>query len=715
MKRRAIFTVILALVIAGLCATALACKRKGSTPPPSEPLDIVIADFESWETGMQLVRTYQQFGAVHQNDNPAYVHTGKGSGQLHPLGGISTGQIPIIFFPFASELFGYDYTDLTKGKSVTFEFYNNEESAVNVAVGLAQDSRPYSYSITPIEYRSLAPGQWTTVTYEINASVLGIDKDVSDMYGTYIAFENARSRDESDAPDIYVDDIMLHFYETAPGSSNIIDLGENEYLDFESDWQKYVISARSTDSAPQSEIVKAAEMTVGAVGSERSLNAISGENVLRVKAPSAERENAYYPGVVFSDKLLSASLFGSLDESEYGNTTFTCSIFNNSPVTQRFGIMFYNAAGRNAYEYSVYPEPYEWYTFTATIKDIYEKFTGRYPNNVSLFTDPGSVQVIWGAFTGADREYFFDDFRFETSEKDTGAMPEITLAPFERKMMVGSTFTVPEASAYDKYDLSPAVKLAVEYKDGENWVPATQKGSRVTVDREGDYRIQATCTNSVGNTAEKTFAFKGVNSIDIYEWAGFDFEDEQSNVWMEAGDDPAATNSSQWFDSIQLDGETRYGVVAAHTDNGKFGSAAGYIGFYISDTLLERATEAKWTAFVIDMYIEAPVSSLRFRSSYADLGTYATGRWISMVITKDMLNNVKSTVNTSGVPLDDKNFYGNFNTLFNEKVGRFMYTDSLSNKSPDCHITYYIDSIRWMTTANKDYGEGDGWVVDPYV
>ena len=719
MRKKSVIAILIIAMLA-VSMSLVACNRKkgGGETPQEDPLVWTIADFETAKD-FDTMRIDQYFGAVYVNTDARFVKSGSRSARLRPLGGARTGTMPIVFFPLKSELYDYDKTDVSAVKEITYEIYNNGQEPVNVAVGFIITASPSRHTKTPIEYQAVAPGQWTTVTYKVDTSVLSLDNEVMNFFGVYIAFENARSRDEADAPDIYVDDIIMYSYETAPEIRNLIELEENEYLDFESDWQKYVIGTRSTDSAPISSIVKASDCKIGpepASGqndTRQALTAPHGENVLRVIAPVGENKASYYPGVRFSKRILKESLFGQLTENDYGNVTFSCWIFNNSPYTQRFGIKFANEAGKEVYEQNIYPEPYEWTEYRITLMDLYEKLYAKYGGN-SLFENPGAIEIIWDEFNeGGDREYFVDYMHFEVDEKDPDAAPILTAVPFPRTVLVGSYVGFPTVTATDKYDTSVSVVIDAYFKKNGDWKLVTLSKGRVPVNEPGEYKFVAKATNSLGNTTEMDFPFLGVTSMENNVWVDFSYADEVSALFMDSFSD--SNNSTEWYDEITIGGETRHGVAVAKTNNGQYNSAAGYLGFRFASELLSAAADASWDYFTIEMYVEAPISTLNLRSVSTTIATdLPTGEWVQLVITKEMLNGTKkSAVNGTGVPMSDKAFYNSFAQVFGDKSSRLFYTTSLSNKDADCHVSYYIDKITWGVSGN-DYGDGDDVVQDEY-
>lgn len=722
----------------GLTAVALlalgACKKGGDTSASEQPkeersLTWTIADFETWETGMQLIRTGNYFGAMYLNTDTQYVKSGKQSMLMHPLGGYRTGTAPLFFFPTSSELFEFDNRDFTDANKITFEFYNAEETPVNVTVGLITNFRTTNeWQTTSFSYEPLAPNQWTTVTYTVDTSALSIGCDVKNIPGVYVAFENANSRDEADAPDVYLDDVVLTRYEVAPEIKELVQVEGNDYIDFEDDWNEYVIGVRNTDLAPKTEIVKASDYKVGPVPAEgeedtrQPLQAQSGEKVLRLLASPGQKSKTFWPGVTFAEALFKKSIFADLDETDYGRVTFSFDVYNNTPQSvhdqekepngQRFGVNFYNSGGGKTKQYVHYAKPYEWTTFSILLKDLYNDWQARYANDTSLFDNPGEFSILWGEFNvGGEREFFVDNIRFTVEEKDMEAKPEIIVSPFVRKALVGTQVELPTVSVTDKYDLNLPVSLTAQYKEGDTWKDVTLVKGMVPITKAGEYKLVATTTNSLGNTTVKEYPFQGVNEVESGVWADYAYADEKETVHLRT---LSETNKTDWAESVTIGGQTREGVVVATAANAdQYG--AGYLGFRFAEQLLEASGETGWDYFVIDMYIEASVGGINLYSWNNRLfDTVETGKWIQLKITKDMLNQGKSWVNGTGAPVADKVFYNNFADLCGADFSTMFYTTSIKSTSAKSTITYYIDRVTWVKSRNGAYNDGDGYANDIY-
>lgn len=704
-----------------------ACKNeKENTDPPAEmSMEWVIADFETWETGLQLIRTGDSFGTIHWNKEGAYVKSGVGSARLSPLGGYRTGKVPLMFFPTSSELFDFDNSDFTDANNITFEFYNAEDTEVNVTVGLLTSIRTTNeWTTTAFSYQPLKPNAWTTVTYTVDTSSLSISNDVTDIPGVYVAFENARSRNESAAPEVYLDDVVLHRYETAPEIVDLVQVKDNDYLDFDESWSEHVVIVRDTDCMPKAEIVTASECLVGPAPQESEtdtrtpLVAQSGEKVLKLTAPVGTAKKTFWPGVEFSAALLQQSVFGDMETSDYSCVTFSMDVFVNSEATgdekntlaQRFGISFKSASDRKSLQYAFYGEPYEWTTFSISMYDLYYDWQKKYPNNTELFDEPGQIQLVWGEFNeGGDREFYVDNMHFTITEKDATVAPMIEVAPFEREILIGDKVRLPSMQATDIYDLELPVTVSAQYKAGNGWTDVALDRGEIPLQHAGEYKLVVSATNSLGNTTTKEYPFRAVAELQTRGFATYDYQDEVDTIYVR---DNACTRT--WHESISIGGEMRNGVVQIATDNANQ-DGAGYIGFLFAETLMDKAAEEAWDYITIQMYIDAPVSEMSL-CSWRDylFRSVETKKWIEVKITKDMLNTGGSYVNDTGIVLSDKAFYSKFEDACALNGSLLFYTNTVKNTQATSQITYYIDQVSWGKNTNGAYGNGDDYSSDPY-
>ena len=718
MKKSKLLILILSIISALCFVFALGCEE---TPKDDDKIDdserpftIVVADFEEWAPDFQLIRTVESFGNMHVNKDMQFVKSGKQSLQIHPLGSYSSGSLPIFFFPTKSELFEFDNSDFTDVDKVTFEFYNNEEVPVKVGVGLVTEITLVNYfSKTAVEFQELQPG-WNTITYAVNASALSIDCDLSSIQGIYVTFENAKSRYEEDAYDLYLDDVIIHRYEFPPEILDLIDLDENEYIDFEKDWQQYVVSIKSTANAPDVSIVNASETPIS--GAEQ----VSGEKVLKVVAPQGSNKAASYPGIVFSKELLRRSVYGRTKVEDYGTVTFHFDAYNNSDHKPYVGLSFYNSTAMKRYEFGFYLNPHEWTHFSINMKTLYELYTAKEKEGTEIFDDPGTVQIYWAEFIeGGSMELYFDNFHFEVEEKDEETYPEITLTPFVRVAKVGSVVDLPVMTIKDKYDLNFNKNHSITpyYFENGEWVEVMLESGRIPINKAGDYKLVAKAKNSFNNETVIEYPFKGVENVEPNVWASYDYADEISNIYLQVTEDKV--NNKTFLEdtsSENLNGEVRYGVVKAETNNANI-YGAGYFGFGFADEVIKKAEDAEWISFSIHVYIKASVPVITLYSFNATIAeNVPTNCWTEIKVTKKALMQKQTRINELKAPLtSDGIFYDNFSLkCCEEPINNLFFTTSIKSNSGDSKITYYFDKVVWVASSVVNYEDADDWVEDIY-
>lgn len=726
MKRKIIFTLLciltaLSFVFAVGCNNTTTNGGKGDgIPKKDNGKTIVLADFEQWIPDFQLIRTVKYFGNLDVNKDVAYVKNGKQSLKMQPLGSYTSGSMPTVFFPTLSKTYGYNFSNFLQIEKITFEFFNAEDTEIKVAVGLvtAIDRVDY-FDKTSVEFQVLAPNAWTQVTYNVNVSALSIDADVENILGVYVTFENVHSREIADAPVIYLDDLVMHKAEKPAEIVDLVDLDENEYLDFEKDWQKFVVSVRSQGDPPELNIVKASDITVNG----QPFEATSGEKLLKVVASVGSVPSGSYPGFTFSKKLLQRSLFGSIKLEDLGATTFAFDVYNNSDYATLMGISFYNSTAMKRLEKGYTFEPNKWTTFSVNLKDLYEEYKEKNKNKTELFDDPGTIQIYWPEFVeGGNREFYFDNFRYIVEEKDTTTKPTINLAPFVRVAKVGTEINLPTMKVTDKYDLKiEKTSITPEYNNNGIWEKVSLKAGKIPIDKVGEYRLKVTATNSFENTTEEYYYFKGVTNVVKNAWTTFDFEDETSNVLVQGN--VSATQKNTFLTDTSgegLSGAVKQGVIKAEMDNGdKYGF--GYFGLRFSPELLAQAREKNWVAFQISIYIKSDSSTvdlISFQRCVAE--NVPTNRWTTITITKDDLATPRTRINESKDPLakiSDNVFYEKFSQVFStEPLSYAFFVKADKDKYPDTtgkSVTYYFDQVTYLE-GNYVFEDGDDVVTDIY-
>ena len=730
-KKRTIVTLFMALIASVCFAAGCSSLGGGKTDKPTKPDKIVMADFESWETGLQLIRTGAGFGKLSWNKDPAYVKDGIGSAKLQPLGGSGGGKAQF-FYPTYSSLFGFDYRDFTDAKSVSVDFYNAEEEPLNVSIGLVpslgSSANASNWSTTMYEFKELPSKQWTTIEYTINTSILAMSYDVTSIHGIYVAFEGVYSNYLKDAPLVYMDNIVLNKYQEAPPIENLAQLGENEYLDFEHpEWQAYTVKAMNFGDAPEISFVKSAEEIVSGTTTLKDADPnnehLSGNYALKMVVPVGTLQSNW-PGIEFSELLLQSSMFNGLDDSMYGATTFKFEMYNASSTAFGFGVRIYDSVEVECVYKSITVQPGEWATFEYNVKDLYDDYFTQIGNKM-LFSDPGKINMRWTSINITEEtNIYFDNMRFEVENIDQEAKPTIKTYPFIRKAEVGSLIDFPTVLATDKYDIAPKSTMKPYYKNGDTWEEVTTEKGKIPVSQVGDYKIVVTATNSLGGESVEELFFEGVESLTKNYLATYSYADEVNHVNIGTRTE---TNKVTFMEEATFGGETRQGVLKLETLNNQNGGSwgTGFVGFAFASEYLKAATEGKWKSITFHMCVTTEVGA-----SFAYFGSSSTGlnpdkplamnKWVEFTVTKNRLNNgvTNSYLNTVKKVMADNLFYADANEAFGMSSMKYLFYLSVSSTSTelrkDPRVTYYIDEVTWEgNDAALDY-EGEVSTGDIY-
>lgn len=368
--------------------------------------EILLYDFEDYERNFQLMRVCGYFGAVNVNLDKQYVKNGNISALLQPLGPHSTANAgnvlgvnpkTCLYIPFSSTKYKFDYTDGTKLEEVRFSIYNAETKPINLYVSLIMEKN--AQKLSPAETFVLEPG-WNEVFYTPDHSVIAINYDLQQCYGIALNSDNVHSRYLKDAPKLYMDDLYITLRKESVEVKNLIDLKENEICDFESDWQKYVLTSMVADDtdAPDLEIVTA---------SDYGLVAPSGNKILRVTMkPTDIITSTVYNGFTFTQALIDAIGLENLSDDR----CIAFDVYNASSVPLDFPTIFYNSKETTYKGYNTLVNPGEWTTSRISLKTLDELF-GKGENTYRMY--PSHMVIQWPEFKGEERVAYFDNFRIE--------------------------------------------------------------------------------------------------------------------------------------------------------------------------------------------------------------------------------------------------------------------------------------------------------------
>ena len=387
------------LVFAGVLS-ATGCKPKDENKQDKYE-EIVLANFEQWAPDFQILRLMGRFGAVDVNTDANFVKSGKQSAKLSVQGGVVKKTVPYIYVQTASEYFGYDYSDFSGVQTISAWLYNTKSTTENVEVGvIAKVNSIDSCEKVVGGVYSLTPG-WNKIVYRPDLALISLSADVTSIPGIYFGFENANVSEIKDAPVFYLDDVTVK-RETNPAPiSDVIEFDPGEILDFEKDYQAYVVTPDVTYSsascAPDLSVVYA---------SEYGLTAPSGLKCLRVVTHPGTGVDAW-PKFSISEKVIYKSGFKDIPKEEWGNYRFAFEVYAEKADGFKFyPELFTSSNQRYAFNFSTRAK--QWVT-------VYEPFT---VHNFDGWRDehitaPGSWKFAWAEYPGEDYVFYFDNFRFE--------------------------------------------------------------------------------------------------------------------------------------------------------------------------------------------------------------------------------------------------------------------------------------------------------------
>ena len=377
------------------------CKNgddSSDSQPQAEPTKIVLSDFETFEPDFQLMRLMNGFGAVEVNTDKTYVKSGETSAKILPLGRYSDKSQPYFYVPLQSERFAYDYTDFTYYENISMWMYNASAENKIIKVGLITD-------IGDVNVAERAEGKivslkagWNKIVYKPDLNLLNIMYDVTDIKGLYLEFEHTHSRELSDAPVYYLDDIVISSLGEQQSISTNLEFDEGEIINFEKEYQRYGVAYDVSKSSciPELKVVSA---------KEEGVSASSGEYMLKVVTKPGESDRATWPRIVIPEKIIRSCGYMNIPEDQWGNYKISFDVYAVT-AEKEFYPEFYGQGGANIdNSYNVKAKVGEWRTFSVKLSDI------RKPENL---TNPGKFAIAWGEYVGAgETTFYFDNFRYE--------------------------------------------------------------------------------------------------------------------------------------------------------------------------------------------------------------------------------------------------------------------------------------------------------------
>lgn len=394
--KKIIKTILAAVIACTCCIPAVGCdglentnqSSSGSTLANNE---VLFADFETWAPDFQLCRISNMFGKVSMNADAQYVHEGKRSARIDPVG---KGWM---YFALRSELFDYDYTDFTRVDGIRMEMYNPQESEETVNVGLV--SNPFGlekFDKAGGKAFTLKPG-WNTIDYYVDTTLVCMIADLQDIQGIYFTFDPVNAYEiTEETPRFYLDSIRLRYRNEPHVIESNLEFDENEIMDFEKFYQaNFFLNEFVIDM----QIVKTSDYGIGDA---------SGTKALRMVIPGTKAGgwNYYFemPG-----PYLRKSALGNLTTEQFEDAYFAWDVYNASDVVFNMVAVFENGSGKMEYKVASFPKCAQWSTFRVKLTDIEAGMPG-------WKEDIGNFALSVLDTESVDREIFLDNFRIEFEE-----------------------------------------------------------------------------------------------------------------------------------------------------------------------------------------------------------------------------------------------------------------------------------------------------------
>ncbi|MBQ3220000.1 MAG: hypothetical protein IJB32_05360 [Clostridia bacterium] len=439
MRKIKITSFILAVVFMFSLTSLFACDKKEAGKNENE---IVFADFENWGPDFQLIQVCNDFGRVTRNKNDAFVHGGKYSAKLQPVGGFNMVTEPCVVFPFSSELFAFDYSDVTGFSEVECYLYNDSETDIVATIGFAQSYSGGSAVLGMGEDFELKSKVWTEAKYTIDCNLLSVLIDVKKLAGLYIQFPDFGVVYPDEAPTIYLDDITIKKadkkVEVSP-KFNLYSEGvpyeagyKKEIIDFENDYQKYFDV--STASAQQGEVKIVSENEVGIMASHgekmlqvtrldkrdpagflveipETLMRASGMNTI----PVEKWKEVYFAFDMYLDDESKDSEYLRVYKTKSGGSTQSHLTFvlylEGRWQLCKYG--FVDGNGVNVWEPQMpLQKQCQWTTWRISLYELAYNYRNAVESD--FITNPGPFRILFPNSKGVKSTTYLDNFRLET-------------------------------------------------------------------------------------------------------------------------------------------------------------------------------------------------------------------------------------------------------------------------------------------------------------
>lgn len=395
-KKYCVLACLLSLVC---CAAGFAGCGGEPAPDPDAALkeDVMVNGFEDWTPDLQTALIFNDFGKVSLNTDKTYVTQGERSVRLDPLGGTYvSSSAPIVMFSLKSDTYGFDYADLSYADYLSFDIYNAQSEDKTIYAGFAGEVNSVS-SVSRVGEKEfvLKPG-WNSCQLEVEAALISIMGDLTEVPGVYFRFESAGSANvvdegENKTPRYYLDNMWLIKKPDKSESDFTMELRENEIADFERIWQEYMFT---NDNPGLVEVVDADEF---------GLTAPSGDKVLHVQFDGTSSQN-WLQMEISSELLNRTALFGM--SSDVAENAYICfETYNNTDSMVNL-VMVYRTPTSSLISTQNNCAPHTWTSYEYCVADLLALDNG-------FLTAMGNFQISYKDDYTGTKEYFFDNFRIE--------------------------------------------------------------------------------------------------------------------------------------------------------------------------------------------------------------------------------------------------------------------------------------------------------------
>ena len=395
-----LFVSLLASIMAFSALAFTGCQKEEETGTPTQ---VVLADFEKFEPDFQLMRISKHFGAVTVNTDATYVKSGTTSAKVQPLGHVPSKSQPWLYFPLSSTRFEYDYRDFSYFDNVNMWIYNAESETVEVELGFVEKMTEINNIATiPGEMWTLKPG-WNKLVYYPDLNSLNLVCDITNFLGVYLRFKNTPSYELEDAPVFYIDDVQLKKSPEKQQVAELIQLDENEILNFDKDWQQGVLTVHAplAKTAPELGVVKASDENITVLDDGRT-----DDYVLKLVTKAGTEkvpDGIRWTGFAVPAKVIKKSGIADIAKADRKKYEFRFDVYavnDNKMFYCDYGISMWN----NWYSTNHQSKQGQWTTYRFNLTQI--------PSGI--YGDLSGIAITWAEYAvGGDMTFYFDNFRIE--------------------------------------------------------------------------------------------------------------------------------------------------------------------------------------------------------------------------------------------------------------------------------------------------------------